>query len=325
MHQRTSTGLLAALGWAILQSTATAQPPATGPSNYVNLFVAKADDAHFPLSEFFFTINVVIPGVTGVSGVAVVTGGATPLAMGDGGGGEWFEDMWFPDLTAMESELDGDWTVIITGRSPSTSTFTLNAALLTTKDFFATATVVVPANGSTGVHANVDFIWTDPTPVDTTTDLLFVIVEGASEMAQMDNSINGTLSPTSTTWDPPLDLELGENEFVVGYVDFPDPKNVGLLVTPLSTMDLIVWGESPAAPLDYRSSTPLLMLGSFTRVDFSVCPADIDGDGNVGINDFLDLLAAWGPNPGHPADLDGDDVVGIVDFLQLLAQWGPCP
>ncbi len=25
------------------------------------------------------------------------------------------------------------------------------------------------------------------------------------------------------------------------------------------------------------------------------CPADIDGDGEVGINDFLDLLAAWGP------------------------------
>ena len=27
------------------------------------------------------------------------------------------------------------------------------------------------------------------------------------------------------------------------------------------------------------------------------CPADIDGDGNVGINDFLDLLAAWGRCP----------------------------
>jgi len=24
------------------------------------------------------------------------------------------------------------------------------------------------------------------------------------------------------------------------------------------------------------------------------CPADVDGDGTVGINDFLDLLAAWG-------------------------------
>ena len=26
-----------------------------------------------------------------------------------------------------------------------------------------------------------------------------------------------------------------------------------------------------------------------------VCPGDITGDGVVGINDFLDLLAAWGP------------------------------
>ncbi len=55
------------------------------------------------------------------------------------------------------------------------------------------------------------------------------------------------------------------------------------------------------------------------------CPADIDGDGTVGINDFLGLLAAWGPNPGHPADLDGDGDVGINDFLALLANWGPCP
>lgn len=55
------------------------------------------------------------------------------------------------------------------------------------------------------------------------------------------------------------------------------------------------------------------------------CLGDLDGDGAVGIVDFLGLLAAWGPNPGHPADLDGDGTVGIQDFLQLLANWGPCP
>ncbi len=55
------------------------------------------------------------------------------------------------------------------------------------------------------------------------------------------------------------------------------------------------------------------------------CIGDLDGDGTVGITDFLALLAAWGPNPGHPADFDGDGVVGIVDFLELLASWGPCP
>ena len=56
----------------------------------------------------------------------------------------------------------------------------------------------------------------------------------------------------------------------------------------------------------------------------SGCPGDVDGDGTVGINDFLDLLAAWGPNPGHPADIDDDGFVGINDFLALLAAWGPC-
>ena len=25
------------------------------------------------------------------------------------------------------------------------------------------------------------------------------------------------------------------------------------------------------------------------------CPSDVNNDGTVGINDFLDLLAAWGP------------------------------
>ena len=53
---------------------------------------------------------------------------------------------------------------------------------------------------------------------------------------------------------------------------------------------------------------------------------DLDGDGIVGIVDFLDLLAAWGPCPApYPpscrADLDGDCSVGILDLLILLGNW----
>ena len=55
------------------------------------------------------------------------------------------------------------------------------------------------------------------------------------------------------------------------------------------------------------------------------CPWDVDCDGNVGITDFLRLLAAWGTNPGGSPDIDGDGTVGIIDFLALLANWGPCP
>ncbi len=57
----------------------------------------------------------------------------------------------------------------------------------------------------------------------------------------------------------------------------------------------------------------------------SACPWDTGGDGNVGIVDFLNLLALWGTNPGSPPDFDADGVVGILDFLSLLGAWGPCP
>jgi hypothetical protein len=54
------------------------------------------------------------------------------------------------------------------------------------------------------------------------------------------------------------------------------------------------------------------------------CPWDLDLDGAVGVTDFLELLAAWGDNPGHPADFTGDGTVGVEDFLALLANWGAC-
>jgi len=47
-----------------------------------------------------------------------------------------------------------------------------------------------------------------------------------------------------------------------------------------------------------------------------------DGDGNVGINDFLAMLAQWGT--AGTCDFDGGNV-GISDFLDLLAHWGRCP
>jgi hypothetical protein len=54
------------------------------------------------------------------------------------------------------------------------------------------------------------------------------------------------------------------------------------------------------------------------------CPWDcFDGNGDVGLLDFLALLAEWGL-VGAPCDFNGDGV-NIVDFLKLLGHWGPCP
>ncbi len=53
-------------------------------------------------------------------------------------------------------------------------------------------------------------------------------------------------------------------------------------------------------------------------------PSDLNGDGIVGIVDFLSLIAAWGScaDCGNcPGDFDGDCEVGILDLLILLGNW----
>ena len=59
---------------------------------------------------------------------------------------------------------------------------------------------------------------------------------------------------------------------------------------------------------------------------FVPCPWDCgDGDGTVGIVDFLALLGEWG-STGGPCDLGlGAPGAGIEEFLDLLGNWGPCP
>ncbi len=53
------------------------------------------------------------------------------------------------------------------------------------------------------------------------------------------------------------------------------------------------------------------------------CPADFDGDGAVGVNDLLMLIAAWGTSD-PVIDITGDGHVDTDDLLALLSQWGPC-
>ncbi len=72
-----------------------------------------------------------------------------------------------------------------------------------------------------------------------------------------------------------------------------------------------------------KGECPIVDMGAY---EFPAsCPSDVDCDGNVGITDFLSLLAAWGTDPGGSPDIDGNGTVGITDFLLLLANWGSCP
>lgn len=56
-----------------------------------------------------------------------------------------------------------------------------------------------------------------------------------------------------------------------------------------------------------------------------LCPADIDGSGEVDFDDLVAILAAWGPCPGGcSADINNDESVDFDDLVSLLADWGVC-
>ena len=95
------------------------------------------------------------------------------------------------------------------------------------------------------------------------------------------------------------------------------------------------WSTSDFGPatvsvdeLVFMHNSTTLLAATHGRGLFTIAignPGDLDGDGVVGIIDFLMLLEAWGPCPpgeGCPADLDGNGFVGITDLLILLGNWG---
>ncbi len=82
----------------------------------------------------------------------------------------------------------------------------------------------------------------------------------------------------------------------------------------------VLWGDGTNTVLRHVPRNRTL------SIDPDDHTSDVDGDGTVGIGDFLAVLGTWGACPDAPqvcfADIDGDGVVGINDFLYILGEWG---
>ncbi|MDP7070131.1 MAG: hypothetical protein QF561_02145 [Phycisphaerales bacterium] len=52
------------------------------------------------------------------------------------------------------------------------------------------------------------------------------------------------------------------------------------------------------------------------------CPGDVDGDGEVGVDDILAVIAYFGSGDG--GDVDGDGDTDVDDILTVVSSFGPC-
>ena len=78
-------------------------------------------------------------------------------------------------------------------------------------------------------------------------------------------------------------------------------------------------GSWPTGPFASGANSPTNYAGQTGSID--TCPVDLDGDGTVGIGEFLAVLGGWGTPDG---DVTVDGNTDIDDFLAVLGNWGPC-
>jgi hypothetical protein len=60
------------------------------------------------------------------------------------------------------------------------------------------------------------------------------------------------------------------------------------------------------------------------------CPADINGDLAIDVQDLVVVLLGWGicdqqPPLSCPPDIDGNGAVDVEDLVGVVLAWGSCP
>jgi hypothetical protein len=129
----------------------------------------------------------------------------------------------------------------------------------------------------------------------------------------------GEAYPGAGAWKPlAWDIGLDYREEIV--VATPNKVNIFYNLAPLD------WGDqypSPTLDRNYRRVRMERVGEPYIFPQVPPCPADLDGDGSVGIDDLLALLNRWGSDD-EIGDLDGDGTVDTDDLLLLIQDWGDC-
>jgi hypothetical protein len=161
-------------------------------------------------------------------------------------------------------------------------------------------------------------------------NLRFTLPDGAAEFSALatwnrdvaDNFTTFTLADVNLEL---LRLESGSPVSLIGDETAWLSGNVASLsavdnVEHLYLLDLVPGDYILQLRCDSGSSTDVALAWYSSDIVEGIF-GDLNGDGFVGVDDLLQLLAAWGDCPGCDEDLNGDGFVGVDDLLAMLGVW----
>lgn len=255
--------------------------PSAASASSIFFDMDRIDDFVFPSAQFaaFIEIEIKIDatGVTDedVTGVMVTMGTlSVPTVLTEDGIWEEASDLTFSSLTALKNAVSGTWTIVVTGgANASTSTFTFNANGLLDSDFPPTVTGLSPANGATGVSANTLLSWTA-----ISSQIVVGVFAGNDSGEQETDNLFGGLSLNASSWQPPLALPDGLDEWGVFYARDP-LLTVDLVGDIALTAGTITWSPHELVEvlgIGWPAAKPLMAVGSETIVEITVPePAEV--------------------------------------------------
>ncbi len=117
---------------------------------------------------------------------------------------------------------------------------------------------------------------------------------------------------------------IGTNSLISVVLNGPDDYRLEVL----NASDVVqATSDRGGAGIEEALQQQITVFGDYKiRVTVLGCGAtagDVDGNCTVDVTDLVQVISAWGENPGHPADFDGNGVVDVSDLISTISAWGP--
>lgn len=116
---------------------------------------------------------------------------------------------------------------------------------------------------------------------------------------------------SGVTWTD--EFRVSQNEHIPP-IDLPDMGANYIQLATYSDGFCAMWQDKRDGNIDLYLRNSLL----------DACPADVNGDQSVDIDDLFQVLGAWGTCDECAEDITDDGLVDIDDVFAVLAEWGPC-